>query len=49
MDFIPRPLVANMSYMSVNVGNPFATTLGGQVGANHYANQIVPTHVGLSK
>lgn len=49
MGFILRALVAIMSYMPVNVGNLFATTFGGQADENDYANQVVPTHVGLSK
>lgn len=47
--FIPRPLVANTSYMLANINNPFFVTLRRQAGANDYTNHVFPAHLGLAK
>ena len=42
-------MVANTSYMLVNVSNSFVATLGWQACANDYANQVFPAHIGLAR
>ena len=42
VEFLPRPFIANMSYMPANASNMFFATLRGKASANDYANKFFP-------